>query len=152
MKDRFEKFTSLIMDISRCIQKIKNVEMAKMGLKGKQVKCLFSLFNLKEGASVTHLSEICGEDKAAMSRTISELSEKGLVFVDESDGKKYRNPVRLTEAGNNVAKVVASKVDAMLAQGSADVDEEERKQLYATLAKVLKNLNKICLRLGGEND
>ena len=152
MEQRYKIFTGLILNISRCIQKIKNMEMANLGLKGKQVQCLFSLYNLDDGASLKELCEICDEDKGAMSRTIKELLEKELVFLDEINAQKYRNPIKLTKQGKKYAKLVTDKISNMLETGSYGIKETERNNLYKTLALISNNLNKICENYGDEND
>lgn len=144
MEQRFETFTSLILNISRCVQKIKNVEMAALGLKGKQVQCLFALFNLDDGASLTALCELCGEDKGMMSRTLKELTEQGYVYVDEQKNKKYRNPVKLTQKGTEVANIVSVRISEMLDLGSMGISEVERERLYSTLTQISDNLTAIC--------
>ena len=144
MEQRFETFTSLILNISRCVQKIKNVEMAALGLKGKQVQCLFALFNLDDGASLTALCELCGEDKGMMSRTLKELAAQGYVYVDEQKNKKYRNPVKLTQKGTEVANIVSVRISEMLDLGSMGISEVERERLYSTLTQISDNLTAIC--------
>ena len=144
MEQRYETFTALILNISRCVQKIKNAEMASLGLKGRQVQCLFALFNLEEGASLTTLCELCGEDKGMMSRTLKDLTAQGLVYVDEQKERKYRNPVKLTEKGSEVAGIVSAKISEMLDLGSMGISEDEREQLYRSLALICDNLTKIC--------
>lgn len=150
--DRFDKFTGLILNISRCIQKIKNSEMASLGLKGKQVQCLFHLYSCKEGASVTKLSMLCGEDKGAISRTIKELENEGYVFLDEQGNKKYKNHIKLTEKGNEVGMVIFEKIGYMLGLGSAGIKEQDRSKLYDMLSQISNNLQKICENYGEKND
>lgn len=152
MEDRYKVFTGLILNISRCIQKIKNCEMAVFGLKGKHVQCLFSLYNLSNGASLTELCEMCDEDKGAISRTIRELSERKLVYVEESNLQKYRNPIKLTEKGKSLAKVVADKISDMLNLSSNGITDENRENLYDSLTRISDNLTKICENYGGKND
>ncbi len=144
MEQRYTTFSLLLINISRCVQKIKNIEMAALGLKGKQVQCLFALFNCPEGASLTKLSEACSEDKGMMSRTVKELSEAGLVYVDTERDRKYKNPVRLTEKGEHIARFVAEKISALLEEGSAGISEDERTQLYRSLGIISENLADIC--------
>ena len=144
MEQRYETFTALILNISRCVQKIKNEEMTALGLKGRQVQCLFALYNSKGGASVTALCELCGEDKGMMSRTLKELIAQGLVYVDEQKERKYRNPVKLTEKGVEVAGIVSAKISKMVDLGSTGIKENEREQMYRSLSLISDNLTKIC--------
>lgn len=150
MEQRYETFTSLILNISRCVQKIKNVEMASLGLKGRQVQCLFALYNSDDGASVTALCELCGEDKGMISRTLKDLIAQGLVYIDEKKNRKYRNPVKLTEKGAEAANLVSVKISEMLDLGSMGVTESDREQMYRTLTQISDNLMKICSNYKGE--
>lgn len=144
MDQRYKTFTLLIMNISRCVQKIKNVEMAVLGLKGRQVQCLFNLYNSEGGASLTQLCELCGEDKGMMSRTLKELSAQGLVYVDAQKDRKYRNPIKLTEKGDEIASIVTDKISEILQQVGNGISDEDRKQLYRTLGQISNKLTKIC--------
>ena len=149
MEQRYKTFTALIVNISRCIQKIKNEEMAVHGLKGRQVQCLFALYNSDNGASVTTLCELCGEDKGMMSRTLKELISQGLVYVDEQNERKYRNPVKLTEKGAEVANIVSDKISEMVDLGSLGISENDREILYRSLICISDNLTKICNNYNG---
>ena len=144
MEERYTTFSLLLINISRCVQKIKNAEMASLGLKGKQVQCLFSLYNTPEGASLTRLGEMCGEDKGMMSRTVKELAVSGLVYVDAQRERKYKNPIRLTEEGARVAGIVAERISALLEMGSAGISDGEREKLYRSLGVISKNLTELC--------
>lgn len=150
MEQRYTTFSLLLLNISRCVQKIKNVEMGALGLKGKQVQCLFGLYNSPEGASPTKLCALCGEDKGSMSRTVKELAGRGLVYVDAASERKYKNPVRLTEKGEQVAGIVAERISAILEQGSAGISDEERTRLYRSLGIISKNLTEVCGGYGGK--
>ena len=144
MEQRFETFTALMLNISRCVQKIKNAEMSALGLKGTQVQCLFALYNLDDGATLTALCDICGEDKGMMSRTLKELTAQGFVYVDEQKNRKYRNPIKLTEKGVEVANIVSVKISEMLDLGSLGISEVDRERLYRTLTQISDNLTRIC--------
>lgn len=151
MEPRYDLFTGLILNISRCIQKIKNEEMSRYGLKGKQVQCLFALFR-RDGASFMQLCERCGEDKGAMSRTVGELKKSGLVFEEQSGAQKYRNPIRLTEKGKAFGQIVSDKISEMLDAASDGISEEDRKGLYRALGCISENLSEICEKYEAEND
>lgn len=144
MEQRYTTFSLLLINISRCVQKIKNVEMAVLGLKGRQVQCLFALYNCVKGASLTKLGEMCGEDKGMMSRTVKELAEEGLVYIDANGEHKYKNPIRLTSKGESVAGIVAEKISSILEEGGAGISDDERTQLYRSLGIISQNLTEIC--------
>lgn len=126
--------------------------MLALDLKGKQVQCLFALYNLPDGASLTELCTLCDADKGAMSRTIKELTTKGLVYIDEQATQKYRNPLKLTTQGQAAAKIVYDKVGSILNSVSADITPPEREIMYKTLTQIADNLNQICENYGEKND
>ncbi len=148
MNERFDKFTFLIMEINRSIQRIKKQEMENWGLKANHVSCLYQLYNHKEGKTSTELCALCGEDKATISRTLGELEKDGYVFVDENNMQKYRNPYKLTAVGKKVGKKVSDKIDQMIKAGSAGIKESEREKFYEQLSLVLSNLQKIEEKYG----
>ena len=84
MFDRFETFVTTISTIHRYMQKIKSTEMKTLGLKGTHVMCLYSLGKHPEGLTATQLCRLCGEDKAAISRAITELTDKKFVCSEAS--------------------------------------------------------------------
>lgn len=100
MDGRFEKFTTDIGRLYRCIQKIKKMEMEEFGLKGRTVMCLFFLYQKPEGMTVSELSQAADEDMASVSRAVQDLKEHGMAEL-ETDGRdnRYRAHVVLTEKG-----------------------------------------------------
>ncbi len=144
MEQRYTTFSLLLIKISRCVQRIKNIEMSALGLKGKQVQCLFGLYNTAAGASLTKLCELCGEDKGMMSRTVKELAEQGLVYIDKASERKYKNPIRLTAEGERIAGIVAGRISEILERGSGGISDEDRAQLYRSLGIISENLTAIC--------
>jgi len=141
MLHRFEAFVSGISRCHRSIQKIKNVEMTEFGLKGTHVMCIFYLSRHSEGLTAARLSELAFEDKAAVSRTLSELRERGYVAetVPET-GRKYRAVIRLTESGNEIAEKVSELINHWVDSGGSGLTEDERDIFYRALDKIADNL------------
>lgn len=143
MEQRFEIFTKSITSIYRSVQKIKSTEMTEFGLKGMHVMCLFFLGKRRDGLTSAQLCRLCDEDKAAVSRAIALLKEKGFVKeLQETAKKKYRNIICLTEEGGKVAEKVSDKVENALNAGGAGLSEEERVTFYASLQLIAGNLEK----------
>ena len=80
MLHRFSAFVGGITECYKYIQRIKAAEMTEFGLKGTHVMCLFYLAQNPEGLTAAQLCALCQEDKAAISRTLSELAEKGFLL------------------------------------------------------------------------
>lgn len=146
--NQYETFTKIIAELSRSVGKIKNREMEKFGLKGKQVQCFFCLYKNPEGVSFKDLCTFTGTDKAATWRTVKELESRGYVYTHTEQGRKYKNPVKLTEKGRStgieIDRIICGIVDAV----SGDIPEEEREKMYRLLYIINDNLKKICDRYG----
>ena len=133
MQDRFQAFVTGISVCYKYIQKIKSVEMTEFGLKGAHAMCLFFLHSHPEGLTAAQLSQLCAEDKAAVSRSLASLADKGYI---ESDEKKYRSVIRLTESG----KAVASHIDVMIERCGDGLTEQDREIFYNSLELISNNL------------
>ncbi|MCH5171252.1 MAG: winged helix-turn-helix transcriptional regulator [Erysipelotrichales bacterium] len=152
MDTRYDVFTTLISNIAKNLQKIKKMEMIEFGLKGNQVQCLFYLATNIEGVSSTKLCKLCNEDKGAMSRTLKELESKKLIFIEENDSKKYRNPICLTEEGKMVSSKIINKIDTMFNEISKNITLEQREIFYDVLNKIDFELENICNKYRSEHD
>ena len=143
MLERFELFATSITQIYKNLQRVKMQEMADVTdieLRGTHVMCLFQLNRHKEGLTVTQLSNLCGEDKAATSRTVSELIQKQLVTADTE--KKYRAPITLTTIGQKVADLIDKQAILAVETIGQDLTEEEREIFYKALTTISENIQK----------
>ena len=147
MQERFETFTVLINRISRDIRRIKNQEMAAYHLRSAHVSCLYYIYSLA-GVTAAELCEHCEEDKATISRALDYLEANGFVLRDSDCTKRYRNPLRLTEKGQEVGKRIAEKIGAVLDTVSRTLTEDERAALYRSLSAISRSLNAIAQSSG----
>ena len=90
MISKYELFSNSVERLSRDIQKLERMEMARYGLKGPHAQCLLALSRYPQGMIATELCELCEKDKAAISRIVAELEEAGLVQRMERNGTRYR--------------------------------------------------------------
>lgn len=150
--DRYIQFGTLVQNINRYIQKLKNMEMQELGLKGNQVQCIYHLYKNKCGLNPKQLSVICDEDKAAISRTLKDLDAKGLVFVNKIDEKSYGNPYKLTKEGLKDGEYILGKIDSFVAIASNGIDANDRAVLYKSLTTICNNLEKVFIDKGEKND
>lgn len=138
MLERFEQFTARVGQMYRCIQRIKNREMEEFGLRGTHVMCLHFLDKHPQGLTSTELSAACGEDKAAISRVVAELRERGLVHAEEN---RYRSPVRLTQTGAAVALRMREIIREVVTRADKGVSEEDLAVFYRVFARISTNLS-----------
>lgn len=140
--DRFKNFTVLISRISRSIRRIKTEEMKGYNLKSPHVSCIYYLYK-EEALTSKELTDICDEDKAAVSRTLEYLETNGYIYCESSLKKRYRSEFKLTEKGKEVGVFISKKIDAILAKASEGLSEENRTILYQSLSLICNNLQKI---------
>ena len=142
MEERYKSFTVLISGISRSIRRIKTEEMAEFNLKSPHVSCLYYLLK-EENLTSGELCAICEEDKANVSRSLKYLEQEGYIIIDAYRNKHYRNMIKLTDKGREVAEKLAQKIDSMLERASEGLSEEDRVIMYRSLSLISSNLQKI---------
>ncbi len=141
MENRLETFTSLILKINRSIQRIKSMEMGVFHLKGIHAMCLFYLSQNEGGLTQAELGRLCQEDKASVSRAISELSGRKLVENAQlAQTKRYNARIVLTPEGERVAQEVRQKAFKALESGAEGIGEHDRQALYRYLECINGNL------------
>lgn len=139
MEKIFETFTITVLKINKLVQKIKHREMREYGLQCIHAMCIYYLRENENGLTASELMRLTFEDKAAISRALKVLKEKGYI---EYDSKTYNAPVKLTEEGLEVARFISEKAEKAVQGGSADMSEEERKFFYKSLLSIADNLKK----------
>ena len=144
MIERFSQFCTSIASIQRSILKIERTEMAKYGLKGPHANCLVAMARYPEGITAARLCDICDKDKAAISRTVSELEDAGMVLRQDPEGKRYRSVLRLSEKGKEIANRVNDMVLLAVAKASDGYDKEKQQVFARVLNLVAGNLQEIC--------
>ena len=118
--------------------------MAKYGLKGPHANCLVAMARYPEGITAARLCDICDKDKAAISRTVSELEDAGMVLRQDPEGKRYRSVLRLSEKGKEIANRVNDMVLLAVAKASDGYDKEKQQVFARVLSLVAGNLQEIC--------
>lgn len=140
IEERFGLFVSLISKINRSIRRIKDFEMRDVGLRGIHVMILFNLKESAGGLTQAELADVCGEDKASISRTIAWMQERGLVRSDEAGRRRRNVALTLTEEGREKARFLAERIVSAVNAGSSGLREPERGDLYESLTRVDRNL------------
>ena len=143
MLHRFEQFCASVSGLYRCIQQIERDEMEKYGLKGAHAQYLVALHGRTDGMTAAQLAFACDRDKAAVSRSVAEMEAKGLLRREAAGDSAYRARLRLTEAGRAAARYVCEKAQAAVEIAGRGISDEERAVLYAALAKIAANLQKL---------
>ncbi len=143
--ERFEAFTTAVTKAYKSIQKIKLSETEHMGLKANHVMYMHYLGKNEEGLTATDLCKLCIEDKAAVSRMITDLTKKGFVKPAQADSeRKYRTKFILTEEGIEMNKKLNDAISIAVSKASSELSNEDRETFYRVFFYVTDNLESIC--------
>ncbi len=143
MVTRFEQFVSSISNIHKHTQKIERDEMIKYGLKGSFAQYLLAIAHHEAGLTASQLCEICDKDKAAISRVVAEMEEKGLIYREMTGPSHYRALLKLTEKGREAADHVNERAKLAVEAAGKGLSEQDRRNFYATLHLLAENLHLI---------
>ena len=144
MISKYELLSASVSSLYRDIQRIERRETAKYGMKGPHAQCLLAMSRYPEGITATQICDICEKDKAAVSRTLAELEENGLVLRTARNGSRYRALLTLTEKGKDAARTVNEKAQSAVELAGAGLDDAQREIFYAVLDVIAGNLHTIC--------
>lgn len=143
MISKYETFSCVVSNLYHDIQRIERTEMEKYGLKGPHAQCLVIMSRHPDGITAARLCEIAEKDKAAISRTVSELEAAGLITRGEQKGIRYRAPLRLTPAGQAAAKNVNQLASQTVDLAGAGLTDDQRDTFYQVLGHIAQNLHTI---------
>ena len=141
MLSRYEQFSFIVSGINRHIQKLEHDEMIKHGYKGAFAQYLVAMRRYPQGITAAQLSEICDKDKAAVSRIVAEMLEKGLIVRKAASETMYRAKLTLSAEGEKVAAYIADRASAAIEAMGSELSEEQRKTLYKTLDTISDKLH-----------
>lgn len=143
MVERFEGFSLAIAEISRCWHKLAAEEMERYGLKGAHSVYLLTMYRFPEGVAGPRLCELCGKDKADVSRMMSIMERKGLVKKEGVNQNLYRGVFKLTEEGRAAAEFVRQRAGLAVELAGKDLSEEDRAVFYRSLELITANLRQL---------
>ncbi len=141
MEKRFENFSGSILELNRCLGKIKELVMQEYGLRSKHTMFLYYLGQNPQGLTSKEIADCCKEDKAAVSRNLAALLEKDLIKYEDTDKNSvYRVKLLLTEKGIEVAQKINDRVSDALDKCGEGLSEEQRNNFYASMETIRSNL------------
>lgn len=144
MLNRFAKFSLLISEIDRCWHKLAAEEMAKYELNSPHAVYLNTLYDAsEEGITAAQLGELCGKNKADVSRMVTILEKKGLVKKIAVGSNMYRAKLVLTEEGKQAAEHVRERAAVAVELAGGGLSDEERETFYKSLELITVNLQKL---------
>ena len=144
MLERFAKFSFSIAEIDRCWHKLASEEMAKYDLNSPHAVYLNTLYDAGDsGITAAQLGELCGKNKADVSRMVAILEKKGLVRKVAVGSNMYRAKLLLTEEGKRAAEQVRGRAALAVELAGSGLSPEERETFYKALGLITTNLRKL---------
>ncbi len=144
MLTRYELLCASVSSMYHDIQKIERVEMEKFGLKGPHAQCLLTMRRFPEGLTAGQLCAFCEKDKAAVSRTVSELESAGMLIRADRNGNRYRALLTLSEQGIQAAEAVSSRALKAVERAGTGLEDQQRQVFYQVLSLIAENLHTLC--------
>lgn len=145
MLERFERFSLAISEISKYWHKLTSEEMEKFGLKGTHSVYLLTMYRFPEGITAPNLCELCGKDKADVSRMMSIMEKKGLVKKEGTNQNLYRGVFKLTDSGTQAAEQVQKRANLAVELAGKDLTDQSRTEFYNALESITQNLKKLAI-------
>ena len=143
-QERFEEFSSLITGVYGNIQKLKARYKTQLGLKQVHVFWIYLLRTHPEGMSASELAAAAQSDRSLVSRGIDELFDKGIVFTQESGGKRrYGWKLMLTDKGRRLADNISAIAADIQKTVSRDISEEDLVTFYRTFNILANGFEKL---------
>jgi DNA gyrase/topoisomerase IV subunit A len=106
---------------------------------------MYYLGKKPSGLTAAELCKLCNEDKAAVSRTVLDLTQRGFVVpVDHDSKRKYRSVIKLSQSGIELNEKLNSAIDLAVKRSSSEYTQEEREIFYKVLFNIVDNLEEYC--------
>lgn len=110
--------------------------------------CIVALGKYPQGLTVTELASSCCEDKAAISRTVDSLAEKGYITYEEAQARRrWRSKVILTEKGREVTKGVEQLIEEIVGKIKGELTTEQEVAFYRMFSLINDRLAEYCEKL-----
>ncbi len=143
MIGRFEVFSLSLTKIMSDWNRIAAEELKPYDLKGSYVVYLIALYKHPEGLTAANLCELCGKDKAEVSRAISAMEKKNMVSRINTTVNGYRANITLTEQGRTATTALRERIKLAVIKGGEGLTDEQIENFYKSLETIGKNLRKI---------
>ena len=137
----FILFSALLGNSQKSLLKLKNKKMEGFGLSASHTLCICLLHEHPDGVSKSRLAQLCGVDKAQISRVITELEEAKYVSA-VTTASPHRPKYTLSELGRSVAEEIADIIREINDFVSGDISEEELLAFYHTFMHISENLKR----------
>lgn len=141
-----ELFSNAVSQLIKAMQFLKSRKMAEYDLKGTTCLCLCQIYESEEGLNAGELAERGEIDKAQVSRCVAELTEKGFIYRDDREGRRYKQKYCLTDTGRLAAKDIVDSMERVQKAVRQGISDEEMEQFLSTLNALCENFADLLQR------
>lgn len=141
-----ELFSNAVSQLIKAMQFLKSRKMAEYDLKGTTCLCLCQIYESEEGLNAGELAERGEIDKAQVSRCVAELTEKGFIYRDDREGRRYKQKYCLTDTGRLAAKDIVDSMERVQKAVRQGISDEEMEQFLSTLNTLCENFADLLQR------
>ncbi|MBO5286889.1 MAG: hypothetical protein J6B34_02060 [Clostridia bacterium] len=135
--ERFPPFVLFTERIAKNIKRIADIKLEPYGLRSSHLMCILQLAKSGNGLSSSSLAEVCGVDKAFISRITGELSEKNYIVRDsESARGKYKTRFVLTDSGKQIYRICTDVLQECIERVDTNISKKKLEIFYEVLAKI----------------
>lgn len=138
MADRFSHFSLNIFKIAHYWNAIAADEMKTYGIKGIYGLYLLVLSQYPDGLTASQLTQLCGRDKADVSRAMTKFKDMELIKMHSASG--YRDILTLSAKGVELAAAIQERAELALEIAGQDIAQENREILYQSLDSIVEQL------------
>ena len=127
LKETANRFFCLQKDIAQ-----------KLGIKKNYYKILLKLGIEKKPINQTCLGEICGIDKPATSRLVSEMEQEGFIERNLKDGNKKELFLSISKKGEEILQRITTLTEELKSKYFNELNNNDKEQLIVLFEKNLK--------------
>ena len=150
MINKFADFVSLLNTVYKDVQKIKSYEVKELGLKSCHVMSMFYLGQSENGLTSNELCDKCREDKAAISRNLKYLYDKGYVKSSGDENQKYKLKNVLTDEGRIVYERLEVIISSAVERFSKGLSSKDNDAFFRCLEKIIENFDEFFAEIEGK--
>ena len=132
-----DKILDLLKEIANRFFYLQKDIAQKLNIKKNFYKILLKLGIEKNPVNQTQLGEICGIDKPATSRLVSEMEQEGLIEKGFKEGNKKEIYISISENGKKILAQITKLTKELKAKYFVDLSDDEKKQLISLFEKNL---------------
>ena len=144
MSDHFSKFSRCLCQIDNYWHHLAAQEMANYDLNSPHVVYLNALYDAgEEGITAARLGQLCGKNKADVSRMVAILEKKNLVKKAATGGNMYRAKLSLTAEGRKAALHVRRRTALAVKLAGSGLTAQERETFFKALELITGNLQQL---------